>query len=177
MLNAEWPNEIAGAIRRCRFLFRFAVPAIVGGGSALGRWHHGASDVMRALISAGLLSLLVSSLPSIANDAPASDSAIQQRMVGTWFLDYYHAFQSTITIGTNGDYVAYRTNGHSRTNKLEGTMEIRDGLIIDTLKKSSITNEPVPLVFTNVIIRVTDRELVYRAQDRSEQVVFKKVTQ
>ena len=98
-------------------------------------------------------------------------------MVGTWFLDYYHAFQSTITIGTNGDYVAYRTSGHSRTNKLEGTMEIRDGLMIDTLKKSSITNEPVPLVFTNVIIRVTDRELVYRAQDRSQQVVFKRVTQ
>jgi hypothetical protein len=135
---------------------------------------------MRAYISAGFFSLFVivaSGLPSFAADTPSSDSAVRQRMVGTWFMDFAHVYQSTITIGTNGDYVAYRTSGHSRTNRLEGTIEIRDGLMIDTLKKSSITNEPVPLVFTNVIIRVTDRELVYRAQDRSQQVVFKKVTQ
>lgn len=139
--------------------------------------HFSASDVMRSFIVAGLLSFLVSGSPLFADDSPASDSAIQQRMVGTWFMGHYHAFKSTITIDTNGDYVAYLTSGHSRTNKLEGTMRIRDGLMIDTLKKSSITNEPVPLVFTNFIIRVTDRELVYRAQVTSQMVVFKKVTQ
>ena len=97
-------------------------------------------------------------------------------MTGTWFLDYVHVWQSTITIASNGDYVAYRTSGRTRTNKLEGTFEIRDGMMIDTLKKSSITNEPVPLVFTNVIIRVDEHELVFRAQGRSQEMVFRKVT-
>lgn len=122
---------------------------------------------MRAFILAGLFSL-----SSIAADTLPSDAVIQQRMVGTWRMNWI-AFQETITIGTNGDYVAYYSSPPDRE---EGKIEIRDGLWIDTLKKSSVTNQPVPHVFTNVIIRVTDHELIYRAQDRSQQILLEKVT-
>ena len=132
---------------------------------------------MKALLT--ICSLVVACVCSgqsvVETNSPPSDAEIRQKMTGTWFLDYFHVWQSTITIASNGDYVAYRTEGRTRTNKLEGTFEIKDGMMIDTLKKSSITNEPVPLVFTNVIIRVTDRELVYRAKNRSQEVVFRKV--
>jgi hypothetical protein len=33
----SWPNKIAGAIRCRHHQVRFAVPATIGGGSALGR--------------------------------------------------------------------------------------------------------------------------------------------
>jgi hypothetical protein len=103
-----------------------------------------------------------------------NDAELQQLMTGTWFLDY-PGFTSTIIISTNGDYAAYRTGGRTHFTKLEGTQEIRGGLIIDTLKKSSIPNGPVPLVFTNILIRVDEYELVYRAQNSSQQMVFWKI--
>jgi hypothetical protein len=126
---------------------------------------------MRAFILAGLFSL-----SAFAADAPPSDGVIQQRMVGTWRLNW-HILQSTTTIGTNGDYVRFdvSNDAHPQTNWYEGTINIRDGLWIDTLKKSSVTNQPVPHVFTNVIIRVTDRELLYRAQNESQQILLEKV--
>ena len=107
-------------------------------------------------------------------NSPASDVAIRQKMTGTWFRDNFHVWQSTLTISSNGDYVAILTS-KTRTNRLEGTFVIKDGMMFDTLKKSSIASEPTPLVFTNVVIRVTDRELVYRAEDRSQKIIFQKV--
>lgn len=128
---------------------------------------------MRAFILAGLFSSLVIvafGLSAIAADTPPSDAVIQQRIVGTWLMTWI-AFNRTTTIGTNGDYVAYYTSPPVRQ---EGTIEIREGLMIDTIKKSSITNRPLPLVSTNVIIRLTDHELLFRAQGRSQPIMWKR---
>jgi hypothetical protein len=147
--------------------------------------HH---EVMKTLFTFIICSLVAACLSNgqsvvVTNSLP-SDAAIQQKMTGTWFQEYAPVSQSTIMIASNGNYVAYHTTGRIRTNnleeilevnRLEGTLEVRGGMMIDTLKKSSITNEPLPLVFTNVIIRVTDRELVYRAQNRSQELILRKV--
>lgn len=130
---------------------------------------------MRAYILAGLFSLFC--LSSIAADTPSSDAMIQKRIVGTWLLNWI-AFHDITTFGTNGDYLTYSVSNsvHSQTNRLEGTIEIRDGLMIDTLKKSSFTNQPVlPHVATNEIIRLTDHELIFRAQDRSQPVTWERI--
>ncbi len=126
---------------------------------------------MKAYILAGLFSLF--GLSSIAADTPPSDARIQQQIAGTWFM-YWMVLHETITIGTNGDYMAYDTSAPSwtNTNRLEGTIKIRDGLMIDTILKSSITNQPVPHVSTNVIIRLTDHELIFRAQDMSHSIMW-----
>ena len=132
---------------------------------------------MRAFILAGLFSLL-GGLSSIAADTPPSDAVIQQRMVGTWIMSW-HILTSFTTIATNGDYVRYDVSNsvHPETNWFEGTIKIRDGVMIDTLKKSSITNQPVPHVGTNVIIRLTDRELLFRAQSESRPMKWERVKQ
>ena len=139
---------------------------------------------MRAFISAGFLSLFVSGLPCFAADAPSSDSAIQQRLVGTWCYNIKElGSSSTTTIGTNGDFVEvnvtdpnFLTRGESRTNRLEGTVEIKDGLTIFTFKSVSFTNQPVHVMFTNVVIRVTDNEWVCHDLGRSDPIILKRVT-
>jgi hypothetical protein len=130
---------------------------------------------MRAFILAGLFSL-----SSIAADTPPSDAVIQQRMAGTWRMNW-HILESTTTIGTNGDYVSYVSYAVSnsvsmQTKRFEGTIEIKDGLMIDTSKRSSITNQPAPYVVTNVIIRLTDHELIFRAQNERQPMMWERVT-
>jgi hypothetical protein len=64
---------------------------------------------MRAFILAGLFSLFIivaCGLSSIAADTPPSDAMIQQRIVGTWFMNWMILHRFT-TIATNGDYVGY----------------------------------------------------------------------
>jgi hypothetical protein len=136
--------------------------------------HHKTSEIMRTFISSGWFSLffiVACGSLSIAAETLPSDAVIQQRMVGTWHLNWM-VLHETITIGTNGDYAALQTSAPSwtNTNRLEGTIKIKDGLMIDTVKKSSTTNEPMPLISTNVIIRLTDDQWLYRAQDRSQQL-------
>jgi len=138
---------------------------------------HAASASMRAFIFVGLFSLL-GGLSSFAADTPPNDAAIQQRIVGTWLMNWM-VLRSTTTIATNGDYVRYDVgnSAHSRTNRFEGTIEIKDGLMINTLKKSSVTNQPVPLVSTNVIIQLTDHELEFRAKNESRPILWERVKQ
>jgi len=132
---------------------------------------------MRTSISAGLFSILVivaSSLSAIAADALPSDAVIQQRIVGTWRLNWI-AFQCTTTISTNGDYVA---NWSDRIRE-EGTIEIRNGVMVNTLKKTSGANQPVPMphVSTNTIIRLTDHELFFRARNETQPLLWERAKQ
>ena len=141
---------------------------------------HERSYNVRTYILAELFSLFViiaSGLPAIAADTPPSDAVIQQRIAGTWLMNW-HVLQSTTTVATNGDYVRYDVSNsvHPQTNRFEGTIEIKDGLMIDTLKRSSITNQAVPYVVTNVIVRQTDHELLFRAQNESRPILWERVT-
>jgi hypothetical protein len=136
---------------------------------------------MRAFILAGVFGLFVIvafGLSSIAADTLPSDAVIQQRIVGTWFMNWMILHRFT-TIATNGDYVGYDVSNsvQKQTNRFEGTIEIKNGLMIVTPKYSSITNQPTPIVSTNVIIRLTDHELIFRAQDKSQPMMWERVKQ
>jgi hypothetical protein len=94
-----------------------------------------------------------------ATNSLPSDAEIQQKMTGTWLIDKSY-MKSMLTIASNGGYVCHLT--HGGTCQLEGKFQVRDGILIDTITKSSITSEPVPINFTNQIIRVNDHELVWK---------------
>jgi hypothetical protein len=113
-----------------------------------------------------------------------SDVEIRQSLPGTWYF-YFPATRliNTITIASNGDYVCQRVTpppasfdgSHtSLTNKLEGTFEVKDGVLIDTLKKSSISNEPLPITFSNSIIRIDDKIFVYSNQQSGDETAYQK---
>jgi hypothetical protein len=110
---------------------------------------------MRAFILAGLFSLFIivaCGLSSIAADTPPSDAMIQQRIVGTWFMNWMILHRFT-TIATNGYYVGYDVinSVQKQTNMFEGKIEIKDGLMIVTSKRSGITNQPAPYVVTTLL--------------------------
>jgi hypothetical protein len=134
---------------------------------------------------------LIASVPSTGQSAETTnnlpdDATIQQRIVGTWwyFPEPYHYFEDTLlytksklTIASSGDYLCEITFKHGaviQTNELEGKYRVKDGMLISTITKLSITNQPVPMVFTNQVVRVNDRELVYRDSRDDRLVVFRK---
>jgi hypothetical protein len=112
-----------------------------------------------------------------------SDGAIQQKITGPWwhsqpsFSSPFGAM-SRLTIASNGDYVCHITfyNGRIHTNSLEGRWQVKDGLLIDTITKVNPPRQPVPSVSTNRIVRVNDRELVYRTQS-DYVVLFRRIKQ
>ena len=92
---------------------------------------------------------------------------------------------STLTIATNGDYVCLRTNTllgsfdkstTLLTNKLEGTFEVKNGVLIDIIKKSSITNETMPIIFSNPIVIVDNELFGYRNQESGQVTYLKRDT-
>ena len=134
---------------------------------------------MRAFILAGSFSLLVIvafGLSALAADTPPSDAVIQHRIVGTWIMNWM-ILQRTTTIATNGDFMSYDVSNsvHPQTNWYEGTIVIKDGLMIQ--RSSITTNHPVPYVVTNVIIQLTDHELIFHSQDRSQPIMWERVKQ
>ena len=105
--------------------------------------------------------------PSLITNALPSDEVIQRKITGSWWYsppDF--SFKSRLTLATNGDYLCHLT-WKDATNELRGTYRVRDGMFIETvfiqvLKTRTIANMQEPRVLTNHIIRVNDREFVYR---------------
>lgn len=104
-----------------------------------------------------------------------ANAGMQQRIVGTWSMSQSQFFKQTITITTNGDYVALQTTAPFQTNRLEGTMTVNGVYLVDTIKKSSRTNEPVPQSFTNKLVRVNSRELLFQTPGHGQLVAFIRV--
>jgi hypothetical protein len=123
---------------------------------------------------------------AVTNAFP-SDTVVQQKMMGTWWHSQpsfspasFHLFM--ITVASNGDTVSrstFRVGDGNRTNTLEGRWEVRDGFLIETITKtSSPAGAPLPYSFTNRLLRVTERELVYRESAQGNAVVmWRKVRQ
>jgi hypothetical protein len=111
-----------------------------------------------------------------------SDGAIQQKITGHWWhsqpFSSPFGVMSRLSIASNGDYVCHITFYNGRivhTNSLEGRWQVKGGLLIETITKVTPPRQPVPSVCTNRIVRVNDRELVYRTQDAC--VLFRKIKQ
>jgi hypothetical protein len=119
-----------------------------------------------------------------------SDDTIQQELPGTWWHsqctrysdDKLVWYVSRVVVASNGDYAGHVTslNGAVRSNAIQGHWRVRSGLLFDTITNYhfSFTNERVLHVFTNQILRLTDRELIFRdCQDSDDVELFRRVKQ
>jgi hypothetical protein len=104
----------------------------------------------------------------LAGCGQRSDSQMQKKLVGTWVLEETYAkggdFKSTITVTTDGvylcDLMTHSSSNVIRNFTLEGTWKIKDGILIDTTTKHSITNVHLPLISNAKVLRLDDQELV-----------------
>src|SRR4051794_35860345 len=87
---------------------------------------------------------------------------------GTWVcrVDYPTGghFESKTALDPEGHYACdgtvIRSNGVKKTFKIEGTMEIKDGFLVDTWTNRTDTNAPIPHTSRAQILKQTTDEVV-----------------
>lgn len=112
---------------------------------------------------AGLVSLLFI-LPGCGR---RSDAQFDQRFSGTWAANWKSpagsTFASTTTLNVNGNYSAQiLVDGAQgkRTVDEQGVVQVRDGVLIDTMTNYCKTNLASPIATRGRIVRFDARELV-----------------
>ena len=87
--------------------------------------------------------------------------------------------QSETVVDSAGGYVLHLTNtlvDGVRTATLAGTLQVRDGLLIDTITNDFGGNTLVPrIVLVARIIRVDEHELTVRSTNNDETIIYQKV--
>ena len=106
------------------------------------------------------------------------NATVHNNLTGTWLFETNYSdgrkFESTTTIGSNGTYFCH-INSLGRSNifkefDLEGTLQIQDGFLIDTMTKhSGQTNVNLHSVTREQIIRFSDHELVVKFEEYANQ--------
>ena len=109
----------------------------------------------------------------------AADSG--KNLQGTWILDRVDmngSFHSQTTVAKNGSYVCETIRRDNSNNayvfKLQGSFQLADGYLIDTITNHSDTNFAVPSVFRARVVRISDRELAIHDETNSVDAVFRK---
>ena len=129
---------------------------------------------MKKAIAIGLaIALLgVAALLSRQHLKHASDARIFKNLPGTWSMSF-----GSMTVQPDGSYVLQFTV--SPTSGLvtnEGTFQVRDGFLIDTVTKSYRTNAQVPYVTHTRIIQANAREMTIDTGGKSGLVLRKDAT-
>jgi hypothetical protein len=132
---------------------------------------------------------LVSLTVALAGCHPNGDAEMRKQLLGEWVLELQYPtggkFKSTTEITQGGAYtchiVAEGESNVLRTAELEGTFEIKNGVLIDTMTKHSNTNANLPSVSRGSIVRMNSQELVVRFEQQdgisypTNNVIFRKI--
>ena len=123
--------------------------------------------------------LLSGLLPVACSHHPESDIILQQRLVGTWRFSRSDGTVAvlppsdmTFTITSNGGYISRITNPQAHT--LEGTAEVKNGILIVTVTNRDNATAPSPLVDRQTIVRFDQGELGIRSEGSNITNVFQK---
>ncbi len=137
------------------------------------------SKVTLAFVTDFILLLLLASEGTIMNSRqrskPSRDAVINKNLPGTWVIDLGVSTRSTIVVSADGNYKCQITGLPSgELIKLEGTMQVKDGFLIDTLTYSSRITLGKPSVGRDRIIRANEHEMVVETDNWD--AVYRKIT-
>jgi hypothetical protein len=102
----------------------------------------------------------------------AKDARIFKNLPGTWTTSF-----GSLSVQPGGSYVLQFTVSPDIgvvTN--EGTFQVRDGFLIDTVTRTCRTNAQVPYVNRKRIIQADDREMIIDTGGKSGLVLRKDAT-
>jgi hypothetical protein len=119
------------------------------------------------------------------SNASLPDAVIREKLIGLWWRCEFAHYDggklrmplTFVSVGRDGHYDCHK---YGRTNAIQGHMHVTNGLIFDTITNYNFgrTNERVHYVFSNQVVRITERDLVYRSCPEGNGVVlFRKVKQ
>jgi len=110
--------------------------------------------------------------------AATSDAELRQKLIGRWRGDSQlpsgvHVQSETI-VDSDGGYILHLTNtlvGGVRTLTVAGTLEVKDGILIDTITSDLTYHTLVPRIAgVDRIIRLGEHELIVRSTNSNEPV-------
>jgi len=105
----------------------------------------------------------------------SDDAKLRQQIAGTWTLSLDGGVRSTIIFGSHGDYSCKVIGSDGvQIAQLEGTFEVKDGFLVDTVLKDSQTDAQVPRTSRAAIVRMGEQELVLRRADTGNETVLRK---
>ena len=128
-------------------------------------------------------------LAAAGTNALPDDETIQRRLTGAWWHsgspiyldDKLIWYVKLVTVASNGEYACHYlpVGGVIYSNYSQGHWRVKDGLLLNTITNYNrgLTNELVWHIYSNQVIRITDRELVYRMQPYTDLVMFRRVRQ
>lgn len=105
----------------------------------------------------------------------SEDAKLRQRITGNWTLSLDDDVKSRIVFGSHGDYACKVIGSDGKLiAQLEGTFEIKDGFLVETVLKDSQTDATVPRTSRAAIVRTGAQELVLTRADTGNEVVLRK---
>ena len=123
---------------------------------------------MKKYITIGFVTavLVAIALLSWQHIKTSRDARTRQNLAGTWVVD-----TGSFTVRPDFSYVGQFTNstaGKIVTN--EGTFQVRDGFLIDTMTKSSGAHAHVPYITRLRIVRADAHQMVIDENDDSGDI-------
>jgi hypothetical protein len=112
---------------------------------------------------------------------PQPKTATTRNLAGTWVGEFDgpdcpHT-ESKIVVGTDGHCISHATITRSNrvwTYDVEGTLEIKDGFLIETMTKTTQAGVRVPRTSRSQIVRMNDHELVVKCQWQENESILKR---
>ena len=147
----------------------------------LSNTHMEKSLTSRSAVTIAFVCLLSGLLPVACSRNPESDTALQQRLVGTWRYSRSDGNSAIVhsdlafTVTPNGSYISRITSPQAHT--LEGTAEVKNGFLIVTITNRDNSQVPSPIVSRETIVQFDKGELVTQSEGSSVTNVFRKDVQ
>jgi len=126
-----------------------------------------------AIIGFTLGALIVATLIFLHYQKHPNDSMIRRKLLGTWILNITDGRARTLMMSSDGHWTEQIT-GKIRTGRLDGTWQVRDGLLITTITNNDLDMQ-VPSTHSSRIIRIDSHEYVLQSENGNTPAVFKKV--
>ncbi len=136
------------------------------------------AHTMKKIITIGFVAALLVIVILLAwqHFKPSRDVIIQQKLTGTWVVDFGHGMSDRTIIHSDGSFESQTTGFvNGGVGSLGGTILVKDGEMVKTITKDSHTNSPVPYVIRRHIIRIDDNELVTKWSPAAPELVERKV--
>ncbi|HEX3798622.1 MAG TPA: hypothetical protein VH413_07970 [Verrucomicrobiae bacterium] len=134
-----------------------------------------------AVLFVAMILGVASAMAAPTGDGRPPDEDIRKKIVGEWHADITktnfsaHASDKFEAEGKYSSTAELEIGVRHVTISVEGKWEVKDGMLKETITKSSNPEyPPIGLVTNDKVVRIDDKEFVYQ-DDRNEMVTCKRV--
>ncbi len=101
-----------------------------------------------------------------------NDARLERQVTGTWVVEIGNNIRSVSVIRPDGGYAATVTGfTNGSVVMVEGSFRVKNGELVETVTKSSQTNEKVPFTVHGQIIRLNNHEMIAKWDTKPVSVV------